>query len=48
MDWDGWDGRKSLKALILRAPLCGAKKLNIRTVAYTETGKQIGVQYKIG
>ena len=20
----GWDGRKSLKALILRAPLCGA------------------------
>ena len=24
MGWDGWDGRKSLKALILRAPLCGA------------------------
>ena len=25
-DWDGmgWDGRKSLQALILRAPLCGA------------------------
>ena len=22
----GWDGRKSLKALILRAPLCGANK----------------------
>ena len=25
-DWDGMDGRKSLKALILRAPLCGANK----------------------
>ena len=30
-DWDGygmgWDGRKSLKGVILRAPLCGANKL---------------------
>ena len=24
----GWDGRKSLKALILRAPLCGANNRN--------------------
>ena len=26
---DGWDGRKSLKALILRAPLCGANNSDI-------------------
>ena len=33
-DWDGmglgWDGRKSLKGVILRAPLCGANKHEIR------------------
>ena len=26
-DWDGMDGRKSLWALIIRAPLCGANNL---------------------
>ena len=30
-DWD-WIGRKSLKGVILRAPLCGAKK-----ISYMET-----------
>merc|ERR1712181_62117 len=29
----GWDGRKSLKALILRAPLCGAN--NTQFAEYT-------------
>ena len=26
-DWDGLDGRKSLKGVILRAPLCGANNM---------------------
>ena len=37
--WDGmgmgWDGRKSLKALILRAPLCGANNLLIRQMNFS-------------
>ena len=36
MGWD-WDGRKSLKGVILRAPLCGANNTNTSTHSHENT-----------
>ena len=52
--WDGmglgWDGRKSLKGVILRAPLCGANKdcgavrisIKIKTIWWQKQNKDCG------